>query len=173
TDRNPTLTHTLDTLDIEIALATLPMDFNIHDIPGGVFRRAKEIVNKKESPFKEWSAALRIRAGILDYSRAAIFALIRGAEENVHSFPELLSRYINKNLTGSDHEHPTEETLAAAGHVPEKSWENEVMVQGAAEQKAAAEQPKIASMGNSVFSIDGLMDTPSNEVAKPENAENI
>lgn len=173
TDRNPTLTHTLDTLDIEIALATLPMDFNIHDIPGGVFRRAKDIVSKKESPFKEWSAALRKRAGILDYSRAAIFALIRGAEENVHSFPELLSRYINKNLTESDHEHPTEETLAAAGHVPEKSWENEVKVQVAAEQKAAAEQPKIASMGNGVFSIDGLMDTPSNEVAKPENAENI
>ncbi|SFQ98880.1 exodeoxyribonuclease VIII [Enterobacter sp. kpr-6] len=173
TDRNPTLTHTLDTLDIEIALATLPMDFNIHDIPGGVFRHAKEIVSKKESPFKEWSAALRKRAGILDYSRAAIFALIRGAEQNVHSFPELLSRYINKNLTESDHEHPTEETLAAAGHVPEKSWENEVMVQVAAEQKAAAEQPKIASMGNGVFSIDGLMDTPSNEVAKPENAESI
>jgi len=173
TDRNPTLTHTLDTLDIEIALATLPMDFNIHDIPGGVFRRAKEIVSKKESPFKEWSAALRKRAGILDYSRAAIFALIRGAEENLHSFPELLSRYINKNLTESDHEHPTEETQAAAGHVPEKSWENEVMVQVAAEQKAAAEQPKIASMGNGVYSIDGLMDTPSNEVAKPENAGNI
>ncbi|WP_318393175.1 RecE family exodeoxyribonuclease [Enterobacter sp.] len=173
TDRNPTLTHSLDTLDIEIALATLPMDFNIHDIPGGVFRRAKEIVSKKESPFKDWSAALRKHAGILDYSRAAIFALIRGAEENVHSFPELLSRYINKNLTESDHEHPTEETLAAAGHVPEKSWENEVKVQVAAEQKAAAEQPKIASMGNGVFSIDGLMDTPSNEVAKPENAENI
>ncbi len=173
TDRNSTLTHTLDTLDIEIALATLPMDFNIHDIPGGVFRRAKDIVSKKESPFKEWSAALRKRAGILDYSRAAIFALIRGAEQNVYSFPELLSRYINKSLTESDHEHPTEETLAAAGHVPEKSWENEVKVQAAAEQKAAAEQPKIASMGNGVFSIDGLMDSPSNEVAKPENSESI
>jgi exodeoxyribonuclease VIII len=55
TDRNPDLKHDLDTLDLEIALATLPMDFNIYDIPGGVFRRAKEIVSKKESPFKEWS----------------------------------------------------------------------------------------------------------------------
>ncbi|VFS74284.1 Exodeoxyribonuclease 8 [Kluyvera cryocrescens] len=123
TDRNPTLTHTLDTLDIEIALATLPMDFNIHDIPGGVFRRAKEIVSKKESPFKEWSEALRKTAGILDYSRAAIFALIRGAAENVHHFPVSLQTYIKANLTESDHEHPTEETLAAAGNVPEKSWE--------------------------------------------------
>ncbi|WP_270561848.1 exonuclease [Citrobacter portucalensis] len=157
TDRNPQLVHTLDTLDIDIALATLPMDFNIYDIPGGVFRRAKESISKNESPFKEWSAALRKRAGILDYSRAAIFALIRSAEENTHHFPELLSRYINKNLTETDHQHPTEETLAAAGHVPEKSWENEIKEKSTAEQKAITEQPEIANMGNGVFSIDGLM----------------
>ncbi|EPL1954624.1 TPA: exonuclease [Citrobacter freundii] len=157
TDRNPQLVHTLDTLDIDIALATLPMDFNIYDIPGGVFRRAKEIISKNESPFKEWSTALRKRAGILDYSRAAIFALIRSAEENTHHFPELLSRYINKNLTETDHQHPTEETLAAAGHVPEKSWENEINEKVTAEQTALAEQPEIANMGNGVFSIDGLM----------------
>ncbi|EJC6091340.1 3'-5' exoribonuclease domain-containing protein [Citrobacter freundii] len=157
TDRNPELVHTLDTLDIDIALATLPMDFNIYDIPGGVFRRAKEIIAKNESPFKEWSVALRKRAGILDYSRAAIFALIRSAEENAHHFPELLSRYINKNLTETDHQHPTEEILAAAGHVPEKSWENEINEKVTAEQKAGVEQPEIANMGNGVFSIDGLM----------------
>ncbi|WP_248891138.1 exonuclease [Citrobacter freundii] len=157
TDRNPELVHTLDTLDIDIALATLPMDFNIYDIPGGVFRRAKEIIAKNESPFKEWSVALRKRAGILDYSRAAIFALIRRAEENAHHFPELLSRYINKNLTETDHQHPTEETLAAAGHVPEKSWENEINEKVTAEQNAVVQQPEIANMGNGVFSIDGLM----------------
>lgn len=157
TDRNPELVHTLDTLDIDIALATLPMDFNIYDIPGGVFRRAKEIIAKNENPFKEWSVALRKRAGILDYSRAAIFALIRSAEENAHHFPELLSRYINKNLTETDHQHPTEEALAAAGHVPEKSWENEINEKVTAEQKAGVEQPEIANMGNGVFSIDGLM----------------
>lgn len=157
TDRNPELVHSLDTLDIDIALATLPMDFNIYDIPGGVFRRAKEIIAKNESPFKEWSVALRKRAGILDYSRAAIFALIRSAEENTHHFPELLSRHINKNLTETDHQHPTEETLAAAGHVPEKSWENEINEKVTAEQNAVVEQPAIANMGNGVFSIDGLM----------------
>lgn len=163
TDRNPDLTHTLDTLDIEIALATLPMDFNIHDIPGGVFRRAKEIVSKKESPFKEWSEALRKTAGILDYSRAAIFALIRGAAENVHHFPVSLQTYINANLTESDHLHPTEETLAAAGHVPEASRENEINERVAAEQKEAAEQPKIANMGNGMFSIDNLMNAQAKQ----------
>lgn len=161
TDRNPELVHSLDTLDIDIALATLPMDFNIYDIPGGVFRRAKEIIAKNESPFKEWSVALRKRAGILDYSRAAIFALIRSAEENTHHFPELLSRYINKNLTETDHQHPTEEILAAAGHVPEKSWENEINEKVTAEQNAVAKQPEIANMGNGVFSIDGLMGNQS------------
>lgn len=49
TDRNPDYVHTLDTLDVEIALATMPMDFNIYDIPGGVHRRAKEIVQKKKA----------------------------------------------------------------------------------------------------------------------------
>ena len=169
TDRNPTLTHTLDTLDIEIALATLPMDFNIHDIPGGVFRRAKEIVSKKESPFKEWSEALRKTAGILDYSRAAIFALIRGAAENVHHFPVSLQTYIKANLTESDHDHPTEETLAAAGNVPEKSWENEINEQVAAEQKAAAKQPEIANVGGGIFSIDGLMNAPAKPTEETTN----
>lgn len=59
TDRNPDYTHTLDTLDVEIALATMPMDFDIYNFPASIHRRAKEIVQKKESPFKEWSAALR------------------------------------------------------------------------------------------------------------------
>ncbi|WP_079812845.1 RecE family exodeoxyribonuclease [Salmonella enterica] len=148
TDRNPDYEHTLDTLDVEIAMATLPMDFNIYELPGSVYRRAKEIVKKKESPFKEWSAALRatpgildysraaifahfgsfkewsaaLRAtpGILDYSRAAIFALIRSAHPEFYHYPGRLQGYINANLTETDHENPTEEALTAARHTPEK-----------------------------------------------------
>ncbi|MDH1796251.1 RecE family exodeoxyribonuclease [Citrobacter portucalensis] len=157
TDRNTDYVHTLDTLDVEIALATLPMDFNIYDIPGGVYRRAKEIVSKKESPFSEWSEALRKTAGILDYSRAAIFALIRGTSSELVNFPGRLRAYINANLTENDHSNPSEETLADAGHAPDVSWENEVNEQVAAEQKTAAKQPQIANMGNGVFSIEGLM----------------
>ncbi|MGC6075870.1 RecE family exodeoxyribonuclease [Citrobacter portucalensis] len=157
TDRNTDYVHTLDTLDVEIALATLPMDFNIYDIPSGVYRRAKEIVSKKESPFSEWSEALRKTAGILDYSRAAIFALIRGTSSELVNFPGRLRAYINANLTENDHSNPSEETLADAGHAPDVSWENEVNEQVAAEQKTAAKQPQIANMGNGVFSIDGLM----------------
>ncbi|MEB5814973.1 RecE family exodeoxyribonuclease [Klebsiella quasipneumoniae] len=117
TDRNPDYTHTLDTLDIEIALATMPMDFDIYNFPASIHRRAKEIVQKKESPFKEWSAALRKVAGILDYSRAAIFALIRGATSDIHHFPVSLQTYINANLTERKHDTPSAETLEKAGHV--------------------------------------------------------
>ncbi|MDF7646565.1 PD-(D/E)XK nuclease-like domain-containing protein [Klebsiella variicola] len=117
TDRNPDYTHTLDTLDVEIALATMPMDFDIYNFPASIHRRAKEIVQKKESPFKEWSAALRKVAGILDYSRAAIFALIRGATSDIHHFPVSLQTYINANLTEHKHDAPSSETLEKAGHV--------------------------------------------------------
>ncbi|EKR6752922.1 PD-(D/E)XK nuclease-like domain-containing protein [Klebsiella pneumoniae] len=117
TDRNPDYTHTLDTLDVEIALATMPMDFDIYNFPASIHRRAKEIVQKKESPFKEWSAALRKVAGILDYSRAAIFALIRGATSDIHHFPVSLQTYINANLTEHKHDAPSAETLEKAGHV--------------------------------------------------------
>ena len=117
TDRNPDYIHTLDTLDIEIALATMPMDFDIYNFPASIHRRAKEIVQKKESPFKEWSAALRKVAGILDYSRAAIFALIRGATSDIHHFPVSLQTYINANLTEHKHDAPSAETLEKAGHV--------------------------------------------------------
>ncbi|ECF8285072.1 exonuclease VIII [Salmonella enterica] len=120
TDRNPDYEHTLDTLDVEIAMATLPMDFNIYELPGSVYRRAKEIVKKKESPFKEWSAALRATPGILDYSRAAIFALIRSAHPEFYHYSGRLQGYINANLTETDHENPTEEALTAARHTPEK-----------------------------------------------------
>ncbi|EIW8606064.1 PD-(D/E)XK nuclease-like domain-containing protein [Klebsiella aerogenes] len=121
TDRNPDYTHTLDTLDVEIALATMPMDFDIYNFPASIHRRAKEIVQKKESPFKEWSAALRKTAGILDYSRAAIFALIRGATSDIHHFPVSLQTYINANMTEHKHDAPSAETLEKAGHVSSAS----------------------------------------------------
>ncbi|VGB00714.1 exonuclease [Klebsiella variicola] len=118
TDRNPDYQHSLDTLDIEIALATMPMDFDIYNFPASVHRHAKEIVQKKESPFKEWSAALRSTPGILDYSRAAIFALIREASSGITPFPDRLRGYINANLTEHKHDTPSAETLTKAGHIP-------------------------------------------------------
>lgn len=196
TDRNPDYEHTLDTLDVEIALATLPMDFDIYNIPGSIHRQAKDIVANKESPFKEWSAALRKCAGILDYSRAAIFALIRGAAENVHHFPVSLQTYINANLTESKHDVPSAETVAAvqnhAGSADDSHVEeidrDEISRQLAAERGefvpgisdptdpkwihedlAKPQQPVVANMGNSMFSIDGLMAAPAKQTEETTN----
>ena len=142
TDRNPNLVHTLDTLDVEIAAATLPMDFNIYEIPGSVYRRAKEVVLNKESPFKEWSAALRATPGILDYSRAAIFALIRSAHPEFYHYPGRLQGYINAYLTETDHENPSKETLTAARHTPEKDILEEINREVVTERETEEEKPQ-------------------------------
>nr|WP_309461153.1 3'-5' exoribonuclease [Escherichia coli] len=142
TDRNLNLVHTLDTLDVEIAAATLPMDFNIYEIPGSVYRRAKEVVLKKESPFKEWSAALRATPGILDYSRAAIFALIRSAHPEFYHYPGRLQGYINAYLTETDHENPSKETLTAARHTPDKDILEEINREVVTERETEEEKPQ-------------------------------
>lgn len=156
TDRNPDLTHTFDSLDIEIALATLPEDFNIYDIPGAPYRAAKNIVHTKASPFAEWSAALRATPGILDYSRAAIFALIRSTSFELATFPDRLRAYINANLTESDHAKPSAETLAAARHKPETSWDAEIEARAAATQ-AQNQPPEVTKVADGIFSVEGLI----------------
>ncbi|HBR1891493.1 TPA: 3'-5' exoribonuclease [Klebsiella quasipneumoniae subsp. similipneumoniae] len=145
TDRNPDYQHSLDTLDIEIALATMPMDFDIYNFPASVHRRAKEIVQKKESPFKEWSAALRSTPGILDYSRAAIFALIREASSGITPFPDRLRGYINANLTEHKHETPSAETLAKAGHIPSAAVTLDAINQAIAGEDSSANLETLSS----------------------------
>lgn len=196
TDRNPDYEHTLDTLDVEIAMATLPMDFNIYELPGSVYRRAKEIVKKKESPFKEWSAALRATPGILDYSRAAIFALIRSAHPEFYHYPGRLQGYINANLTETDHENPTEEALTAARHTPEKDAVEEANRQLAAARgeyvegisdpndpkwvKTETNQPTtepelVKNVGNGIFDVSALMQNSSTHGTEtnPETTSNV
>ncbi|ELL9165426.1 exodeoxyribonuclease, partial [Salmonella enterica] len=196
TDRNPDYKHTLDTLDVEIAMATLPMDFNIYELPGSVYRRAKEIVKKKESPFKEWSAALRATPGILDYSRAAIFALIRSAHPEFYHYPGRLQGYINANLTETDHENPTEEALTAARHTPEKDAVEEANRQLAAARgeyvegisdpndpkwvKTETSQPTtepelVKNVGNGIFDVSALMQNSSTHGTEtnPETTSNV
>lgn len=146
---------------------------------------------KKESPWKEWSAALRKMPGILDYSRAAIFALIRDANESVHHFPVSLQTYINANLTEQKHGTPNAETLEKAGHISsaavtldavkkaidgdgnEPDLENlstEYQVVGAELVKEAQknqpdaepkDKPEVTNLGAGMFSIEGLMASPA------------
>ncbi|EEW8779107.1 exonuclease VIII, partial [Escherichia coli] len=99
-------------------------------------------VLNKESPFKEWSAALRATPGILDYSRAAIFALIRSAHPEFYHYPGRLQGYINAYLTETDHENPSKETLTAARHTPEKDILEEINREVVTERETEEEKPQ-------------------------------
>lgn len=161
TDRGEGAHHTLDTLDLEIACALLPMDFHHFEIPSSVLRRAKEIVAKKEEPWKSWSAILRNQPGILAVNRAAIFNLIRIAPENIHHTPAAHLEFVNKTMTA--------EFNSAVELLP--------LSTPAVETEAPVEQPQVENLGSGMFSIDGLMggntapviDIPSNELEKTEN----
>ncbi|HDC4683585.1 TPA: PD-(D/E)XK nuclease-like domain-containing protein [Enterobacter cloacae] len=162
TDRGEGAHHTLDTLDLEIACALLPMDFHHFEIPSSVLRRAKEIVAKKEDPWKSWSAILRNQPGILAVNRAAIFNLIRIAPENIHHTQAAHLEFVNKTMTA--------EFISAVELLPAPT--------PVVETEAPVAQPEVENLGSGVFSIDSLMggnnnpgiNTTSNEVVKTENA---
>ncbi|WP_263069924.1 RecE family exodeoxyribonuclease [Enterobacter huaxiensis] len=146
TDRGEGAHHTLDTLDLEIACALLPMDFHHFEIPSSVLRRAKEIVAKKEEPWKSWSAILRNLPGILAVNRAAIFNLIRIAPENIHHTPAAHLEFVNKTMTA--------EFNSAVELLP--------LPTPVVETEAPAKQPQV---GNTA----PVIHIPSNEVEKTEN----
>jgi len=192
TDRGEGAHHTLDSLDLEIACALLPMDFNHREIPGSIHRRAKEIVAHKEEPWKSWSKILRNQPGVLAVNRAAIFNLVRIAPENIHLNPVAHLEFVNQTMTAEFNSAvellplPVAKNEASAvGMKPDtrKTYctheENlkRVREEGARKRaEEAANQPKVENLGGGMFSIDALMggttdpvnNTSSNEVQKTE-----
>lgn len=182
TDRGPDAHHTLDTLDLEIACALLPMDFNHFEIPGSILRRAKEIVTKKEEPWKSWSSILRNQPGALGVNRTAIFNLVRIAPENIHLTPVAHLEFVNQTMTAAFNSAvellPLHEAKPAAQEIsqpeskefPRKSFctheENlqRVREEGArrrAEEAAAqpqkVEQELVRNVGNGIFDVTALL----------------
>ncbi|MBG0520232.1 RecE family exodeoxyribonuclease [Enterobacter hormaechei] len=207
TDRGEGAHHTLDSLDLEIACALLPMDFNPHEIPGSVLRRAKEIVAKKEEPWKSWSNILRNQPGVLAVNRTAIFNLVRIAPENIHKTPAAHLEFVNRTMTTNfnsttelmplpsaapviSREDVDKQLAAERGELVEgisdptdPKWEithrmttttheenlQRIREEGARRAEEMKEQPEITSMGNGMFSIEGLLNqSASNEAEKTE-----
>ncbi|HFJ4337762.1 TPA: RecE family exodeoxyribonuclease, partial [Enterobacter hormaechei] len=207
TDRGEGAHHTLDSLDLEIACALLPMDFNPHEIPGSVLRRAKEIVAKKEEPWKSWSNILRNQPGVLAVNRTAIFNLVRIAPENIHKTPAAHLEFVNRTMTtnfnsttelmplpsaapvisreGVDKQLAAErgEFVEGISDPTDPKWEithrmttttheenlQRIREEGARRAEEMKEQPEITSMGNGMFSIEGLLNqSASNEAEKTE-----
>lgn len=201
TDRSSDLVHNLATLRLETALGILSaaMDFDIYAIPSEIVRRAKEMESEGRDPrFSAWWNKLRGTPGILDFSRAAIIALIKTAPEDLYLRPVDLRAYINRNLVESNHAKPDQKTIdIACGNMkretnddetkPSVSGEtqppavcpakaaqldkelNEAFAQSSAPVQEPTDQPKVENLGGGVFSVDALINTtPSNEVEKQE-----
>jgi exodeoxyribonuclease VIII len=174
TDRGDLLEHSLDTLDIDIAAALLPMDFDIYAFPRGILQRSKDIVKNKQTmpAFSAWSELLRKSAGILDYSRAAIFALIRQARPEIHLFPSEHLAYISKNLTETDHANPSAELLAAARHLHSPEDESTDV---STEDSLRDDMSKRLAVGRGEF-VEGISDPSDPEwvnedLTKPKTTE--
>ena len=182
TDRGPDAHHTLDTLDLEIACALLPMDFNHFEIPGSILRRAKEIVTKKEEPWKSWSSILRNQPGVLGVNRTAIFNLVRIAPENIHLTPVAHLEFVNQTMTAAFNSAvellPLHEAEPAAQEIsqpeskefPRKSFctheENLQRVREEGARRRAEEvtaQPQkvekelVKNVGNGIFDVTALL----------------
>ncbi|EMV7826392.1 PD-(D/E)XK nuclease-like domain-containing protein, partial [Salmonella enterica subsp. enterica serovar Lubbock] len=139
---------------------------------------------------------LRATPGILDYSRAAIFALIRSAHPEFYHYPGRLQGYINANLTETDHENPAEEALTTARHTPEKDAVEEANRQLAAARgdyvegisdpndpkwvktetsQPASEPELVKNVGNGIFDVSALMQNSSTHGTEtnPEITSNV
>nr|EIP1106840.1 PD-(D/E)XK nuclease-like domain-containing protein [Citrobacter freundii] len=193
TDRGENAYHTLDTLDLEIACALLPMDFNHLEIPGSIHRRAKEIVANKEQPWKSWSSILRNQPGVLSVNRAAIFNLVRIAPENIHMTPAAHLEFVNQTMTAEFNSAvellplseaapaPTEMSSAPESVEPSRKsfCTHEENLQRVREEGArrraeeAVAQPQVENLGGGVFSIEGLMgdQQPKTDDRSPLNEE--
>ncbi|KUQ86088.1 hypothetical protein [Enterobacter genomosp. O] len=117
TDRSPDLVHNLSTLRIEVAVAILSMydEIDIYWIPNKFMLAAKAMAEaEQDTRFTAWWKKLRSTPGILDYSRAAIIALIKSAPEDLWMNPVALREYINRELVESDHAHPDQKTIDMA-----------------------------------------------------------
>lgn len=117
TDRSPDLVHNLSTLRIEVAVAILSMydEIDIYWIPNKYMIPAKAMAEaEQDTRFTAWWKKLRSTPGILDYSRAAIIALIKSAPEDLWMDPVALREYINRELVERDHANPDQKTVDLA-----------------------------------------------------------
>ncbi|EOU4669541.1 RecE family exodeoxyribonuclease [Escherichia coli] len=167
TDRGPDAHHTLDTLDLEIACALLPMDFNHFEIPGSILRRAKEIVTKKEEPWKSWSNILRNQPGVLGVNRTAIFNLVRIAPENIHLTPVAHLEFVNQTMTAAFNSAvellPLHEAEPAAQEIPQPEGKESPRKSFCTHEEEAAAQPQkveqelVKNVGNGIFDVTALL----------------
>ncbi|WP_419792411.1 PD-(D/E)XK nuclease-like domain-containing protein [Serratia nevei] len=117
----------LQMLETVIGCALYPSDFDISNPPGAIIRAVTEMKKRNDAALKAWNEQLSATPGVLQFSRQAIVALIRGAEENLHVTPGALRSYINANLIEID-EKPAQQKAETVQQAASKAGEKDEVV---------------------------------------------
>ncbi|WP_421636696.1 exodeoxyribonuclease VIII [Enterobacter ludwigii] len=182
TDRSPDLVHNLSTLRIEVAVAILSMydEIDIYWIPNKFMLAAKAMAEaEQDTRFTAWWKKLRSTPGILDYSRAAIIALIKSAPEDLWMDPIALREYINRELVESDHAHPDQKTIDMACRPKarsnsEKKEDDETKPTVPGETELPAICPgKAAQLDKELNEAFAQSPTPENQASDQPRVENL
>lgn len=160
-------------LSIEIAIALLYPDA----VPGQINRTqllaAKELADKKDESHTKALKVLGKTTDILDYDANSIFGVTRAISWSGEESTTELSSQVREWFTANG----IYENGERSKGYPEWSEDSRAVRHSTVEEPSTPSQPKVASLGSVVFSIDGLMpgntapviDIPSNEVEKTEN----
>lgn len=160
-------------LSIEIAIALLYPDA----VPGQINRTqllaAKELADKKDESHTKALKVLGKTTDILDYDANSIFGVTRAISWSGEESTTELRSQVREWFTANG----IYESGERSKGYPEWSEDSRAVRHSTEEEQSTPSQPKVASLGGGVFSIDGLMggntepvvNTSSNEVEKTEN----
>ena len=160
-------------LSIEIAIALLYPDA----VPGQINRTqllaAKELADKKDESHTKALKVLGKTTDILDYDANSIFGVTRAISWSGEESTTELRSQVREWFTANG----IYENGERSKGYPEWSEDSRAVRHSTVEEPSTPSQPKVASLGSGVFSIDGLMpgitdpviNTTSNEVEKTEN----
>ena len=160
-------------LSIEIAIALLYPDA----VPGQINRTqllaAKELADKKDESHTKALKVLGKTIDILDYDANSIFGVTRAISWSGEESTTELRSQVREWFTANG----IYENGERSKGYPEWSEDSRTVRHSTVEEPSTPRQPKVASLGSGVISIDGLMggntepvvNTSSNEVEKTEN----
>lgn len=167
--------HSYATLDQEIALALLPINFT-ETVSVRALRAAEHIIEEDREDFKRWSAALRTTVQILKYDRPSVFGVIQNAPaKDTYHFPESLRRHIDSWLAENGQFECADTDADRTGKL--LAAERGEYVEGISDPNdpkwvKTDTQPQVSNLGNGMFSVDNLLpETASNEGEKQEVTE--
>ncbi len=159
-------------LSIEIAIALLYPDA----VPGQINRTqllaAKELADKKDESHAKALKVLGKTTDILDYDANSIFGVTRAISWSGEESTTELRSQVREWFTANG----IYESGERSKGYPEWSEDSRSVRHSTVEEPGTPSQPKVASLGSGVYSIDGLLggnknpviNNPSNEVEKPE-----